>query len=37
MRRQTRPANDEISMRRKPSFYFSRWSFVVGRWQFNLI
>jgi len=31
MRSQTRPATDEIGMRRKPSFYFSRWSLVVGR------
>jgi hypothetical protein len=35
MRCQTRPANDEISMRRKPSFYFRRRSLVVGRWLFN--
>jgi len=31
MRSQARPATDEMGMRRKPSFYFSRWSFVVGR------
>jgi hypothetical protein len=28
---QTRLATDEIGMRRKVSFYFSRWPFVVGR------
>jgi hypothetical protein len=34
MRSQKRPT-DEIGMRRKPSFYFSRWSFVVGRQRFR--
>jgi len=33
MRRQTRPATDEIGMRRKSSFYFSRWPLVRGRWS----
>jgi hypothetical protein len=32
VRGQTRPATDEISMRCKDSFYFSRRSLVVGRW-----
>jgi len=32
MRSPTRPATDEISMRRKPLFYFSRWQLVFGRW-----
>jgi hypothetical protein len=31
MRPLARPATDEIGMRRKPSFYFSRWSRVAGR------
>jgi hypothetical protein len=30
MRSPARPATDEISMRRKPSFYCSRWSLVAG-------
>jgi hypothetical protein len=36
MRGQTRPAADEIGMRRKPLFYFSRWSLGVGHINFGL-
>ena len=32
MRSPTRPAADEIGMRCKPLFYFSRWPLVFGRW-----
>jgi len=33
MRSPTRPAADEIGMRCKPLFYFSRGSLAFGRWQ----
>jgi hypothetical protein len=33
MRRQTGPATDEIGMRRKLSFYFSRQPLVVRHWS----
>jgi hypothetical protein len=33
MRSPTRPAADEIGMRCKPLFYFSRRPLVAGRWQ----
>jgi hypothetical protein len=32
MRSPTRPATDEIGMRCKSLFYFSRWQLVFGRW-----
>jgi len=35
MRSHTRATKAEIGTRRKPSFYFSHWSFVVGRWLFG--
>jgi hypothetical protein len=35
MRSPTRPATDEIGMRCKPLFYFSRWQLVFGRWQYH--
>jgi hypothetical protein len=37
MRSQTRPAADEIGMRCKPLFYFSRRSLVFGRWQRHVL
>jgi hypothetical protein len=33
MRSPTRAAADEIGMRCKSLFYFSRWQLVFGRWQ----